>query len=372
MKYIIASILSLLVILTTLPATEIRKAFPVVPGKELRMDLKTGGSITINGWDEDSVSVIARLRGRDAKDEQVEIEPMTAGVDIRSFYDGHRKNRSSDNDFIITVPSKFDIDIESMGGEISITGVTGNFDGSTMGGELRLTGLKGSIHLRTLGGDISLTKSELDGEVNTNGGSVLLEDVKGNVEGHSLGGPVTYRNVTDSRGKSTGKEIHITTMGGPIKVDEALYGADVSTMGGDIDIRSAAGHVNAKTLGGDITVDAIDGAIDASTLGGDVEVTMTGDPSSGERDVELSSLGGDIRLTVPAGLSMNVDIDIAYLHHHPKIISDFPLNKEERADQDDRDNDLKKHFHGDGVIGGGKYRIKISTIEGDVYLKKGN
>src|SRR6185436_19983527 len=159
--------------------------------------------------------------------------------------------------------------------------------------------------------------------------------------GHSMGGNVEYRNVTDREGSSTGEVVKITTMGGEIDVDSAPHGAEVSTMGGDIRIHSAGEYVKAKTMGGDISIDKVDGAIKAETMGGDVDVTMVGNPAEKNRDVLLSSKGGDITLVVPAGLSMDVDIRLAYTRdsrHDSKsyrIESDFELKEERSKEWDD-------------------------------------
>ena len=246
-----------------------------------------------------------------------------------------------------------------------------------MGGNMEFTGLKGKINFHTMGGKITLTKSEVDGEVKTNGGKVFLEDVVGNVNGHSMGGAVTYRNVTDRSGSGSGEVEKISSMGGAISVSDAPHGAEVSTMGGDIDVRSAAQFVKAKTMGGDINIDKVDGWVHAETMGGDVNVTMVGNPSEGKRDVTISSKGGDITLTVPPGLSMDVDITLAYTDQHwfgPKdnaIRSDFDIKQDRTNDWDYSEGSRRKYIYGTGSINGGKNKIRIETINGSVYLKKG-
>jgi DUF4097 and DUF4098 domain-containing protein YvlB len=361
-------------ILSCLPvfAADIVKEFKVPIGKRLEMELKSGGSINIVGWEKELVTVEVDLMGRDADDCKVDFDQTESGIRIYSRCAAWRNNHSSSLHFEIKIPKRFDLDFDSMGGGVSISGVEGRIAGKTMGGELDLTQLKGMLDLRTMGGSITLTKSDVDGEVQTNDGKVLFEDVTGNVKGHSMGGAVTYRNVTDRAGKSTGKEVRISTMGGEINVQEATNGADVSTMGGDVKIRSAKEYVKAKTMGGNIHIDAIDGWVRAETMGGDVEVTMVGDPAQGRRDVDLSSKGGDITLTVPEGLSMEVDITVAYTRNARKtyrIISDFDLHEEESRDWDYDQGTPRRYIYATGSIAGGKNRIRIETINGDVYLK---
>ena len=86
----------------------------------------------------------------------------------------------------------------------------------------------------------------------------------------------------------------------------------------------------------------------------------------------MSSMGGDITLSVPGGLSMVLDLEIAYDRRHEddvEIISDFEFD-EERTEEWNDDDTPKKHIYGTGTVNGGKHRIKIETINGKIYLKK--
>ena len=129
-------------------------------------------------------------------------------------------------------------------------------------------------------------------------------------------------------------------------------------------------------MGGDISIDQVDGWVQAETMGGDVSVTMIGNPAEGKRDVTISSKGGDITLTVPPALSMDVDITLAYTderwHDHKAchIESDFDLKEERTQNWDDDHGTPRKYIYGTGMIGGGKNKIRIETINGNVYLKK--
>ena len=353
----------------------VERQFNVGAGKRLEVDLKTGGSLDINGWSGDTVAVTAHVGGRDAAETDLSFNETPAGLAIISRYTGpRRRNYSSDVRLEIKVPARFDLMLDTMGGDIRIAGVEGDIRGKTMGGKLDLNGLKGTLHLTTMGGGITLKQSNVNGKVSTMGGEVLLEDVTGDVKGTSMGGKVTYKNVTNPLGQTTGEEVKITSMGGEISVDDAPAGADVTTMGGDIEIRSAAKYVKAKTMGGDIRLDSVDGGVRATTMGGDVNVKMVGNPEEGQRDVTITSMGGDIVLTVPAGLSMDIYIEVSRTRNSsktPEIVSDFPLQQRESADWITDHGTPRKVTYGTGQIGGGRHKITIKTINGDVHLKRG-
>jgi DUF4097 and DUF4098 domain-containing protein YvlB len=101
---------------------------------------------------------------------------------------------------------------------------------------------------------------------------------------------------------------------------------------------------------------------------------MVGDPAKGERDVDLSSMGGDVELTVPAGLSMDFDLEIEYSKNHHrrcKIECDFPLKIEE-GDKWEHNflGQAHKHIYGTGEVAGGKHTIKIKTRNGNIVIRK--
>jgi DUF4097 and DUF4098 domain-containing protein YvlB len=388
----------------------IDKTFPLKMGGTVELDLETGGRLEITGWDRDEVAVNVEIGGRDADKVDVSFREGASLLGIHSEC-GKRNHRDIDMDFTIKVPARCDVSIDSRGGSVSVTGVEGVLEGTTMGGKIELARIKGTCHLKTMGGSVTVEDSEADGDVRTMGGAVLIRNVKGNLKGSTMGGSVTYDNVTGRPGSEGGEVTHISTMGGDIKVahsdrklkgktmggdvevghadevdmttmggdidiGEAPAGANVTTMGGDVTIHSVGDHVRAKTMGGDIVVEAVDGGAVAGTMGGDVTVTMVGDPEKGRRDVELSSMGGDIELTVPAGLSMEFDLDIKYTKHNRrpcKIESDFPVKIEETSKWEHNwMGQAHKHIYGTGSVGGGKNLIKITTVNGNITIRKGD
>jgi DUF4097 and DUF4098 domain-containing protein YvlB len=385
---------------------KVEKSFDLKKGGNLNLDIDLGGDIMIEGWDRDEVSVKVIISGKHRDDVELDFDKTKSGLEIKADIDHDRDTRAS-CDFVIKVPAKFDIEFQTMGGDVEIRGVEGEVSGETMGGDVEFENLKGYLAVTTMGGDIIVSDSEVDGKVKTMGGDVDITDVKGDLKGSTMGGDVTYANVVRSgdsdddeivistmggdlaldyagkniKAKTYGgdievtkaEKVNVTTMGGNITVEEALTGARMKTMGGDIEIGMAGEYVDAETMGGDITIDDIDGWVKAVTMGGDVEVTMTGDPDKGKRDVEIKSMGGDIDLTVPKGLSMKFDIKIEYtkdVDRKPRIVSSLGIDIEETKEWKKKHGQKRKHIYGTGEVGGGKHLIKIRTINGDVHINE--
>ncbi len=377
-------------------AETIEKEFDIAGGNELTLDLETGGSVYISGWEKNKVGVKVHVSGIDSDAYYIDFDSGSSRITINSDYKGgwFRKNKNSGYfEFDIKVPSEFDLQIETLGGDVRVADVKGKIKGETMGGDLEFLNIEGDIEfetmgggitahkingildLETMGGNITVTDSKADGRVSTMGGWITIENVDGGLEGSTMGGEVSYYNVTGISGSGrAGDEVNINSMGGAISIDSAPMGATLETKGGEITVRSAGKFVDAETLGGDIRIYEIDGWVRAKTLGGNVTVNMVGDPNQGQRDVTISSLGGDIELTIPDGLSMDFDIEIAYTkdaRRDYEIISDFEI-KQKRSDRWENSRGSKRKFiYGTGQVGDGSNKIEISTINGDVLIKRG-
>jgi DUF4097 and DUF4098 domain-containing protein YvlB len=373
-------------------AETIEKEYDIAMGKKLIVDLDTGGSIYIKGWDKEKVWIKAHITGMDRDDYSFDIDASSSVIRIDSEYDRKWGKNNSNVELLVKVPNKFTLDLETMGGSVEIEDVEGDISGETMGGGLEFSGLNGEIQfttmggsinvektkgyvtLKTMGGSVSVVDSEVDGKVSTMGGSINIENVKGGLKGSTMGGSVTYRDVTVSSENGENDVVQISTMGGSIDVDAAEAGADVETKGGSIDIRSAKKFAKAITYGGSIEIDAIDGWVNAKTMGGDITVNMVGDPQTGRRDVELVSMGGDINLTVPDGLSMDFDVEIAYTkksRREYEIYSDFAVEIEESSEWKWWSGEKRKYIYGTGEVDSGDHKIIIKTTNGDVYINKG-
>jgi DUF4097 and DUF4098 domain-containing protein YvlB len=341
------------------------------PGQRLSLDLNTGGDVKISGWQNNIVSIKAYMGGRDWRDCAVDINQTSDQIMVTSRHTGGRNSYSTDFKFEIQVPERFDVRIKSAGGAIAITNLDGEVSGGTGGGELNITEAKGKLNLRTGGGDITVTRSELDGRVSTGGGHVIIQDVKGDFAGTSGGGPVELRNVTRPSGASTGDEVRISNAGGDIAVDDAPAGAEVKTGGGNIHIKSARAFIKATTGGGNIQVDAVDGSVHATTGAGRISVHVAGPSSEGNHDVYITSGSGDINLTVPRDFSMDLELKLGYTRTDKqyRIISSFEITRESTDEWSSAEGTPRKYLYGRASIAGGRNRIHIETVNGNINVQ---
>jgi DUF4097 and DUF4098 domain-containing protein YvlB len=345
------------------------RTFQVGPGGSLNVDIATGGSIEIKGSTAGQVNVKWEIVGRDT--EGIRVEAYSTGERVRvssAYVDG---SRSSSVNLWISVPNRFDLDLQTGGGNISITNVEGKITGGTMGGNLTLGKLKGDLRVSTKGGNISLADSDVDGKASTMGGNIIIKNVAGNVNASTMGGNVVLDNVVQRGGRSINKTVDVSTMGGNIEVANAPHGAKVETKGGNIIIKKASEFIDAETMGGNITVYEHDGRVNAHTMGGNVSATII--PGGADQSIDISSMGGRIELTLPSAFSGEFDLELAYTRRNAKafqIVSDFPIHQEETPEWNSSRGDARKYIRGTGAVGGGANKVRIRTVNGDIVIKK--
>lgn len=161
--------------------TPVRLVQKVAPGQMLEIDLDSGASVKIVGWDRDEVSVTPSDAEADCPDAVISLDAAPRGARLETYYppetgDNHRCSLAFD----VRVPRRFDLRIRSAGGSVSIEGLRGSIDGRIGGGSLELVGLQGQARLRT-------------------GGGVRFENVRGGITARSG----SVRGVTRARPRSS-------------------------------------------------------------------------------------------------------------------------------------------------------------------------
>ncbi len=190
---------------------------------------------------------------------------------------------------------------------------------------------------------------EFNLNINSGGGNVTIEGADGTIIAHTAGGLAHLNNVSGSAQVSTG--------GGNIKITESRLTGSATAGGGNIFVNLESGWMDVETGAGDVTVEI-------------EQIEMI--PS---RNTLIRSGLGDVTLTVPENYPMNLSIDLAYTQRATrsyKINSDFDITQSETPEWDysvNRDNPVK-HINGSGRINGGSRTYQISTMNGNVRVKK--
>ena len=161
-----------------------------------------------------------------------------------------------------------------------------NIDIRTSGGDILVGQLQGDARAKTSGGDIHVTEVTGPVEMQTSGGDVRIEQIQGNARLNTSGGDIEVAHVTG--------DLDAKTSGGYIHLDDISGHVVARTSSGNVIANGVRGDSDLKTSGGDIRA-TIDGKIAAHTSGGDVTAELVG----ANRGISVSSSGGDLTVRVP-------------------------------------------------------------------------
>lgn len=384
--------------------SEFAHRFRMDPGGQLKIyDVR--GDIWVRTWDKNEVRVRERVKMEvyDDREARAVLEELQSARRHRGplleIGGAPYRQRGVYVDFQVTTPRQFNVELETSGGELDVSDLTGKATLSTSGGDLKLSNIDGEIEARTSGGDVRVRGATGRTEVRTSGGDIYLVRIGGPVEAKTSGGNVVVRgadaevDVRTSGGdievRDTGGRVKASTSGGDIEVVNARGSVSVHTSGGDIELENVRGPVEATTSGGDIEGRDIGGAAEvrtsggsiellrvnggvrARTSGGDVTVEVTLEDFSKEHEITLRSSGGDLRLIIPEKLPATIQakIDVRSPWEDFRIYSDFPLTSSEE-NGGERRRRRRYTILSEGEINGGGDFIVLSTVNGNIYIKK--
>lgn len=296
----------------------IRKTFTVAPGGKLTIRADRG-TIDVKTGATDKVEIeVTREPGRGSPADILEKHTVTfnqEGNDVvvearmpdqkTSWFRGNNLKVH----YEVTVPSKYNVNLKSAGGSITVKDLEGEARAATSGGSLKFGQIKGPVHGHTSGGSINVAGATQDVDIQTSGGSIHIGDTGGNVIA-----------------KTSGGSIHI----------------------GDI-----KGSVTAETSGGSIEVNGASGTVNAHTSGGPIHAALTKQPS-GPCTFETS--GGGIELK----MASNVGIDVDAHTSGGSVSTDFAA---------DGGGEAKKN-HLQSKLNGGGPKVKLGTSGGSIRIKR--
>lgn len=154
------------------------------------------------------------------------------------------------------------------------------------------------------------------------------------------------------------------TAGGSIKIGPSEGEIVASTAGGSIRVEGSGGPVKVETSGGSIRIAAARGYIEAATSGGSIDAELIVSDKATDTHCTLETSGGDVTIRLPAGLAATVSADLTIkrrVSRDYRIYFDFPLTiKGEGTDR----------ITAQGEINGGGGLIRLTTVNGDIHIKK--
>jgi len=138
------------------------------------------------------------------------------------------------------------------------------------------------------------TPSDMQFNARTSGGNIEASSINGKQYLKTSGGNVRLEAMTGNG--------EISTSGGNITANDLDGAYTLTTSGGNMNFARCSGAISAKTSGGNITLDFLNGSLDAKTSGGNIRATL----HSVDNDVNLSTSAGSITINLPESASCNL------------------------------------------------------------------
>ncbi|MCL4812868.1 MAG: DUF4097 family beta strand repeat protein [Vicinamibacteraceae bacterium] len=245
------------------------------------------GNVTVTGGpgNEVKLEIVKRAWGKDEAEAKRQLEAArvsvnqhTGRLEIRSMPGGPKHRIAID--FSLVVPAGANLEVNSMVGDLKITGVKGEVRAETVSGSVEASGLAGLVALKAVTGDVKLWSSASASEVAANSvsGNVMLKGVKArSLTCSTVSGSVTVANGAAERAV-------VRSVNGDVELVGGL------TEGGRYELKSHAGDIR-LVLDGKVGFQ-----LEANTFNGDIvsELALTGvaRTSSGDRYMKRKALHG--------------------------------------------------------------------------------
>jgi DUF4097 and DUF4098 domain-containing protein YvlB len=355
------------------PEQERTKTFNVSSGGKLYINVNPG-NIKISAWDKNEV--VVKVRGLE-NDELDNVEMELKGNTVSVVYNPEW-GWGDDAEFVIAIPEQFNIEAKTSGGDVGISSnISGNVEISTMGGDISTRDVKGKAKLSTQGGDVKVGNIAGSLSLNTMGGDIKVGDVKGEfAKVSTMGGDITIGKVSSGIGATTyggdisvsgvGGNADLQTMGGNIEIKDVNGKVQLDTKGGNISVKNANGSIKAVTYAGEIELIGISGSVEAKTMSGNINAEIN--PAAGSQS-RLFSQSGEVELTVPSNAKVDIDAEIKswgnakYMKDTYSITSDFP-------EKESGDNNSKRSIKRSYSLNGGGSKISVTTTNGNIRINK--
>lgn len=339
------------------------------------------GAVRVQGGSTQGITYVIRNKSYESSEDrarhqldQYKISAYVRGDTawITGEWEEGRPHRFS-SDVTVTVPRDIgSVNIETEGGEIVTTGISGSLEAESGGGSIHLDDIGGTISAETGGGSIDVGTVGGDLKLRTGGGSIHIGTAKGKVVAESGGGNVVLVSGLQGASLQTGGgsiqvnkctgQVKAETGGGSIELGEVGGGATMETGGGSLKLTSATGLVKAETGGGSIELYGVPAAHVQTGAG---TITAKFVASSAAADSELETGAGDVTVYLAPEMHVTLRASIEAASGH-RITSDFPEFKitSEGGQWE------PKFVSAEGSLNGGGPVLKVRTTMGNIYIRR--
>jgi hypothetical protein len=213
---------------------------------------------------------------------------------------------SAEANYTIRVPASFNADLDTSGGDISASGLTGSIKVDTSGGDLTFQKIQGEIKAETSGGNIKVATCDGRAHLETSGGHIEVTDSRGNLDADTSGGNITVKNLAGSaKVESSGGKLRLANVSGKLHAETsggAISAILPATVTDDVQLETSAGAIKVMTpANAGLTIDAqtsaggVHSELPITNMRSDDD-TLRGNINGGGKKLTLRSGAGSIEI----------------------------------------------------------------------------
>jgi len=288
------------------------------------LELKSGGqlfastfngSVSVEGWDREEVSLVAKIRERREGDVRFTAEYKDGRVEIiaereeqenrRNFLIDFGKSngvsytlRIPRNTMTTLVSSNGRMEISQIDNEISAATSNGSITADRIGAKARLTTSNSSIRANSIKGELIAS---------TSNGSIEASDVKGYADLKSSNGSIHAKNIeSDLVGRTSNGRFDVMGVQGNADLRTSSGRVEIRNVKGKADAVTSNGSIIAENIGTDLTIINSNGRIDVRDIKGNADLRT----SNGT--IEIRNVKGKTDVVTSSGsiLAENIESDL--------------------------------------------------------------
>lgn len=279
----------------------------------------------------------------------------------------------------IITPKHIDLDLTTVGGNITVTDVDGNVTLHTSGGSVTAGNIRGNATITTQGGAIRTAGIGGNATLRTPGTIEVAGDIGGNAELHTTSGRITTGSIWGMRADAEAgrtisinkaMELQANTTNGDISVGEAGL-INAKSGGGHITTRKVHGGFHGRTEQGDIRLDSAGSWVEAYTGQGNILVHLLPENFDSDLHMNLQAGNGDVTVYLPSRLRASLDLTV----EHPSfqsapITNEFPSAPRRSPQTLIPENRYYAPSHSESFLNGGGNKIVLHTMMGKLTIRK--
>jgi hypothetical protein len=175
---------------TATGTTTVQQTLAVPAAGFIRIFLLTG-SIRVQGWDRDSLSLNGTVSV--PADGEFQVLPGKQGARVSVW--GPDETRAPPSQLVIRVPRRSQLWIKSQTADVEVTDFEGSLDVVTIAGQVRISGRPREVYLESMGGSATLDIASRSARIKTGSGPVTVQGDIDDLTVSSVSGAVTARNI---------------------------------------------------------------------------------------------------------------------------------------------------------------------------------